>query len=129
MPLDVPNDVAFLARRELVTSHFKLLKTPLRQVDIVSLEQAARSHVPKTETSGERVNFGRFAVVSVVHDLDTPVVVAVPDSSIAVTRDFVVPDSDWSLVVVRVEIPSRLVVPDSDDVAVLDWRNGFLIRM
>lgn len=66
MPLDIPNHIALIALGVLVAGNFKLLESPLRQVDVVALEQAARSDVTKAETGGESVDFGGPADVGVL---------------------------------------------------------------
>jgi hypothetical protein len=125
--LDEPHRVEYLGI--LVTRHLLLLEPPLRQLDFMTEQVAARVYVLQSELGPERAQaFLRLAPAGLVGQyLDLEQVVCVPVKVLeAVRRDFVlvVVFRDWWTDVVRVQLLATDCVCESDlhlvrDV--LDW--------
>jgi hypothetical protein len=116
--LDIPHRVLFT--RILVASDFLLFETPVRQLDFVTEQVAARQDVPQPEPSskGLKLLLGERTMGFDLIDFDLEVIVRVSFETIeSVRRDFVlvVDFGDGCTNVVRVELlRCRNVVEDED---------------
>lgn len=74
------------------------------------------------------VHFFSPSPVQIVHDLDNPMVVVVPDRRVSITADFVVGFGDRSRNSMRVEVSGGGTVLEADNRVVNDW-GEFAVRV
>lgn len=99
MSFNVPMSKCIFGIVLLSASHFDLLETPLRQVDVTSTKIAAKRDMLKAESRGEGSDFGSVIGRDILHNLDLPVVLLITDRRVSVTRNFFISlcDRRWNI--------------------------------
>lgn len=100
---------------------FDLFETPLWQ-DSVRGGQITSKHLVSEPHSGRKrmdaADMGTAALIHIIHDFNDPVVMYVSDSCVTITRNLMIEFGDRRRNWVRVEVPCRRYVSESQDVAV-----------
>jgi hypothetical protein len=109
MTLHVPMRVGIRFIVLLVARHFDLLEPPLGQHRVGRSQITSQCLVPKPQSSRQRmdpIDFLPPSPVQVIHDLNDPVVVIVPNCPVPVAAHFVVALCHWRNDGVRVQVPA-----------------------
>lgn len=100
-----------------------MLETPLRQDSVCSPHVASEGDVLESEPSCQRSDVFDMSFVAqndVVHNLETPVIVHIPNCPVAISANLVILLCDRSSHGMGMEIASGGGVAESNDIAVLE---------
>ena len=102
----------------LDTRHFDLLETPLRQVDVPGSKVATHIIVPQSEGRSQSSELRVVVRSRIPDDFNSPVVLGVANSCIAVARNLPISLGNGCCDLVRVQVAASLCVNETDDIAI-----------